>query len=135
MAARPRIRGSKRFLEVERPHIGERLDYSDIVRRQIDRCLATANDEYVFAMNVLALEALIPTSNLTNEFLEEIEKCQETFEYSTPVLCCGVPIQSEIIPEMTEETTETDWHCRLNAIINLFESMGITWRTTESGIL
>jgi len=132
---RPKIRASKRFLEVERPAIGERLDYADIVRRQIDRCLMTANDEYQFALNVLALEALIPTSNLTEEYLKEVEKCQEVVKHSTPVTNCGIPVDPDVIPEMVEETVETDWHCRFNAVINLFESMGITWRRIPVAVL
>ena len=125
---RPKIRASKRFLEVERPHIQEKLDFGEIVRRQIDRCLMNASDEIAFAYHVLALESLIPSTNLTDDYLEELEESVQTAQYAYPIMNCGVPVKPSVMPERTETTEEVDWHRRFTAAINLFESLGITWR-------
>lgn len=123
-----KFRASRRFLEVERPTIGERLDFSEIVRRQMDRCLQSASDEIMYAANVKALEALIPVIDITEEYIKEVEACTEEVQYMTPVTCCGVPIKEDVIPAMVETTVEVDWHGRFQAAINLFSGMGITWR-------
>lgn len=129
MSYRPfKVKASPRFKELERPQIGERLDFGMIVRMQIDRCLMNAGDEVTFAQHVKALEALIPATNITEDYLEEVEACTMEFEYSTPVTVCGVPIDDSVIKGTSETVTEVDWHGRFQAAINLFSSMGITWR-------
>jgi len=127
MSERP-IRASRRFLEVEHPHIAEKIDFADVVRLQMDRCLQSAEDEVAFAANVKALEALIPATDITDEYLEEVEECIERVQYETPATCCGVPVNPEAIQSKIEEVTEVDWHGRFQAAINLFTGMGITWR-------
>lgn len=123
-----KVKASPRFKDLERPQIGERLDFGMIVRMQVDRCLMAAGDDYTFAQHVKALEALIPATDITEEYLEEALACTMEFEYSTPVTVCGVPIDEEIIKGTSETVTEVDWHGRFQAAINLFTSMGITWR-------
>jgi len=127
-----KVKASPRFRELERPQIGERLDFGEIVRRQIDRCLLNAHDEMAFANHVKALEALIPATNITEDYLKELQNCSETFEYMTPVTCCGVSVKEQILAASKEEVTETDWHGRLQACINLFTSMNITWRRVQA---
>jgi len=123
-----KVKASPRFKELEKPQIGEKLDFGEIVRRQIDRCLLNAADETAFAQHVKALEALIPATNITEDYLREAEDCSETYEFATPVTCCGVPVRGDILAESKQEVVETDWYGRLQAAINLFTSMGITWR-------
>ncbi len=125
-----KVHASSRFKELERPQITERLDFGEIVRRQIDRCLMSAGDEVAFASHVKALEALIPVSNVTKEYLEELEGCSETFEYTTPMTCCGVAIRDDVLEAKKEEVVEVDWSGRFQAAVNLFSSMGLTWRRT-----
>jgi len=128
LAERQRIRANKRFLEVERPQIYEKLDFGEIVRRQIDRCLMNAADEITFAYHVLALEALIPSTNLSDDYLNELEESVQTVQYAYPVINCGIPVNPDVLREQVQETEEIDWHRRFTAAINLFEALGITWK-------
>lgn len=122
------IKGSKRYRDLEQPQIGEKLDFGDLVRRQMDRCLMNAADEFTFGAHVKALEAMIPIEDTTPEYFKEIEGCSETFELTSPTVICGVAIDSSVIPASKQEVVETDWVGRFQAAINLFNSMGITWR-------
>lgn len=122
------IYGSRRFKEAESPQITEKLDFGELVRRQIDRCLMNSQDEVAYAQHVKSLEALIPTVSLSEEYIEAIEECLIEYELYTPATCCGVAVDEDVIPGSKETVMETDWHGRFNAAINLFTSMGLTWK-------
>jgi len=126
------IRASRRFQEVEHPQLAEKIDYGEIVRRHIDRCLQSATDDIMFASHVRALEALIPETEVTDDYLQELEESVQEVEISTPITNCGVPIDPNIIAANKQVVQDIDWVKRFNAAINLFTELGLTWRRVET---
>lgn len=82
----------------------------------VNRCMTCPPEE--FPENVNRLYWSLPQSWRDNELYNAIEECQEKYEYSTPIINCGIPVRSDILPELKEKVTETDWHQLFNAILN-----------------
>lgn len=124
----------RRFKEVERPAIMEKLDYAVLINRQIERCLRSS-DEWMLANNVQKLESVIAEDDKDEQFREEIESATETISRPEYKYNCGVPIVSEGLgsPFMVEEPN-TDWHAYFRACFNLLVRLGVAIRrTTVSG--
>jgi len=74
------IKGSSRFKSYEKPRVEERLDYAELVRGQIERCLQLSYDETLFKGSVMALESLIPEDLRDSTYRKEFELAVTTFE-------------------------------------------------------
>lgn len=107
----------KRWSEsVSKPTLKGKLSFEESFQMLVNKCMTCPEEE--FGMNVHRLFWSLPASWRDDELLEEYEEALEEFEYSTPVTCCGVPIDPEVIPTGKEIVTETDWHAVFNAILN-----------------
>jgi len=107
----------KRWQEdITKPRLKGKLGFEESFQLLVNRCMTCEEEE--FPENVHRLYWSLPKSWRDKELYEVVESSQETFEYSTPVMNCGVPVRSDILPELKEKVIETDWHELFNAILN-----------------
>ena len=102
--------------EITKPRLKGRLSFEESLQMLINRCMTCEPEE--FPENVNRLYWSLPQSWRDNELYNAVEECQEEFEYSSPVINCGIPVRSDILPELKERVTEMDWHMLFNAILN-----------------
>jgi len=102
--------------DIKEPRLKGKLSFEESLQMLINRCMTC--DPLEFPENVNRLYWSLPQSWRDNELHNAVEECQEEYEYSTPVINCGIPVRSDILPELKERVTETDWHKLFNAILN-----------------
>ena len=109
--------------KLSKPKLRTKIGFEDSLRKLIDICMTCPPEER--PQNVHILYWSLPEAWHTEELDKAVEDCQETFEYSTPVMNCGVPVRSDILPELKEKVIETDWDMLFNAILNCCNSQGL----------
>lgn len=110
-------RVEKRWREdITKPRLKGKLGFEESFQMLVNRCMTCEPEE--FPENVNRLYWSLPQSWRDNELYKTVEECQEEYEYSSPVINCGIPVRSDILPELKERVTETDWHKLFNGILN-----------------
>ena len=102
--------------ELSKPRLKGKLSFEESLHLLVNRCMTCAPEEY--PENVQRLFWALPKAYRDDELIEEYEGALEKVEYVTPVTCCGVPVDPQVIPARKEIVTETDWHLLFNAILN-----------------
>ena len=102
--------------DITKPRLKGKLSFEESLQMLINRCMTCEPED--FPENVNRLCWSLPQSWRDNELHNAVEECQEEYEYSTPIMNCGIPISPEILPELKETVTEMDWHMLFNAILN-----------------
>lgn len=102
--------------DISRPRLKGKLSFEESLQMLINKCMVCPEEE--FPINVHRLFWALPAAWHDEDLMEEYEEALEEVEYTTPVTCCGVPVNEEAIPAFLERITETDWHAVFNAILN-----------------
>ena len=102
--------------DITKPRLKGKLSFEESLQMLINRCMTCEPEER--PQNVHTLYWSLPQSWRDEELYKAVEECQEEFEYSTPVMNCGIPVNPEILPELKETVIETDWDRLFNAILN-----------------
>ena len=109
--------------KLSKPQLRTKIHFEDSLRKLIDICMTCPPEER--PSNIHILYWSLPQSWRDNELHTAVEECQEEFEYSMPVMNCGVPVRSDILPELKETVIETDWDMLFNAILNCCNRRGL----------
>ena len=110
-----RVKGRWRE-DITKPRLKGKLGFEESFQMLVNRCMTCEPEE--FPENVNRLYWSLPQSWRDNELYNALESCMEEYEYSSPVINCGIPVRSDILPELKEKAIETDWHILFNAILN-----------------
>ena len=102
--------------DVSTPKLKGKLGFEESFQMLINRCMTCLPEER--PQNVHTLYWSLPQAWHDEELDNTVEECQEKYEYSTPVINCGIPVRSDILPELKETVIETDWDRLFNAILN-----------------
>ena len=99
--------------ELKYPTLKGNLSFEDSYQRKIDQCMLCSVEEFDENVNRL----FYSTPWIDEELWEKLEEYTETFEVSTPTLCCGVPVKTESISANVQIIQETDYHKLFSAIL------------------
>lgn len=102
--------------DISKPKLKGKLSFEESLQMLINKCMTCPPEE--FPTNVHRLFWSLPAAWRDDELMEEYEEALEEFEYTTPVTCCGVPVDSDVIPAGKQIVTETDWNVLFNAVLN-----------------
>lgn len=109
----------KRWKEdITKPRLKGKLSFEDSIQMLINRCMTCEEEQ--FPENVHRLYWSVPQAWRDEELNNALEEATEEYEYTTPVMNCGVPVSPDILPESTQVVAETDWHMLFNAILNCY---------------
>jgi hypothetical protein len=109
-----------------------KLDIEQLVFRQIERTnQAAVMDESFFAANVRILLSYVPTNKRIEILDRENDYTSTTTTYQYKYFC-SVPLGTPEnpvngSPALIEEKV-TEWHKLYEIILDVFESLGITWK-------
>ena len=110
-------RVEKRWKEdITKPRLKGKLGFEESFQMLVNRCMTCPPEEY--PENVHRLYWSLPKTWRDVDLYEVIEECQETYEYSNPVIICGIPVKPDVLPETKWTETEMDWHMLFNEILN-----------------
>lgn len=102
--------------DVTTPQLRGKIGYDDSLRMLINLCMHCSPEE--FPTFVHRLYYSWPSAYHDTELDKAVEECTEEFEYSTPIMNCGVPVRSNILPEMKEVVKETNWNMLFQELVN-----------------
>ena len=145
------LKGNRRFVTVERPKIEERFSYADLISKQMERCLLAVGQGVIFEETVIALENMIPKSDVDDEYMQDLEESTDIIvDYSYKTACgakMGTPEKPVytnlpgdydydggdpvLISPIQVERVVTDWNKRFRAAFNMYVRLGVAVKRTS----
>ena len=124
----------KELKDVSQLKVRDKLDWGELVRLQINRCLMSLSDiehPKMFESHVQGLLNLIPKDLWDKDFEDTVKKCSEEKDVEKPQHWCGVIIQP--IPKVKEKVTN---HKELLMLcIGKFHKLGLGMKVKEETII
>lgn len=124
----------KELKDVSQLKVRDKLDYAELIRLQVNRCLMSLSDikhPEMFRSHVEGLLKLIPENVWDDGFRKEIESCTERKIVEKPQYSCGVLLQP--IPQVEELVT--DYHKMFGVCISKIHALGMAMNIKEVTII
>jgi hypothetical protein len=107
----------------DKPQLRGKLGFDETLGRLITLCTISAPENFPEYVNRLFYS--IPDEWKDEELWEAVDEATESYEVTTPTLCCGVPVKSDRIAPNVEVTQETDYHKLFSALLACCNRRGL----------
>lgn len=131
----------RRFPNLDRPMLTERINYSYVILQQI-RIVDTTyltGDEYTIQLAIQGLYDNIPESWHDDKFREDVEAAKKIVKIDKRPRFCNIPASLETCKELGIEPFEmketNDYSKMYRACINLLDRLGILMRKQSRDVI
>jgi len=130
----PRFDWKEELKDLSQLKVRDKLDYGELVRLQVNRCLMSLSDidhPEMFASHVQGLLKLLPEEVWDTNFKAKVESCSEEKDVEKPEYNCGVLLNP--VPKVKEKVT--DWKKLFGACISKIHLLRMGMTIDETTII